>query len=416
MKSQKQNQKPTRGMVAAKAVAVGLATGTIAAAIVMSSAPQAAEEKIGAAVSTGVAPSVNVVPGTSNSSKHNKLVDEDNRKRADEADKTGKSAIPRITKTADNESKDPFDLVPKVGDAPKAPTAPVVQAPVETPPPAPAQAVVPPPAPQMQPQMAMQAPKKSAETLEREKNMAKYVNGLLAAWSPVGQRTELDFKSNYTGSTVGAAGAGQSAMVAAGGQAAAQKSVAPSVDIKAGSIIHAVIMTSINSDEPGPILAQVVNGPYSGARLMGNFNLANKDGEKLTMQFSVMTLPSAPKSYTFNGFAIDPDSGRTALASDVDHHYLYRYGTMLSANFLKGYSAAIKQSGTTMTTSTGAAGTTTSATTPLLNPKDKAVIALGEVGTALSAAWAQNFNRPNTITIDAGTPIGVLLMQDVSFQ
>src|SRR3990167_6478484 len=45
--------------------------------------------------------------------------------------------------------------------------------------------------------------------------------------------------------------------------------------IRMGDIIFAVVDTSVNTDEPGPILATIVSGIFKGGKLIGSFNLPN---------------------------------------------------------------------------------------------------------------------------------------------
>ena len=45
-------------------------------------------------------------------------------------------------------------------------------------------------------------------------------------------------------------------------------------------------------------------------------------------------------TYRIDAFAIDLATARTALASDVDHHALERWGSLLAASFLEGYGNA----------------------------------------------------------------------------
>ncbi|HRE31778.1 MAG TPA: TrbI/VirB10 family protein, partial [Candidatus Berkiella sp.] len=103
------------------------------------------------------------------------------------------------------------------------------------------------------------------------------------------------------------------------------------------------------------------------------------------------------------------DTARTALASDVDHHYLLRYGSLFASAFVSGYGKAITNQGTT--TTSPLTGTTTT-TTPPLDNQEKFYAALGEVGTA----WAQQvkpiFNTPYTVTVDQGTGLGLLFLSD----
>jgi len=119
----------------------------------------------------------------------------------------------------------------------------------------------------------------------------------------------------------------------------------------------------------------------------------------------------APKSISVKAIAIDPDTARTALASDVDHHYLLRYGTMFASSFMSGYAKIIASQGTVQTATTTGSTTTT---TPTLSPRQEIYAALGTVGTRFGDATSSYFTTPNTITVNAGTGFGLLILSDVA--
>lgn len=191
---------------------------------------------------------------------------------------------------------------------------------------------------------------------------------------------------------------------------------ASSVLFKAGTVIFAVLDTTVSSDEPGPILATVVAGKYCGARLVGTFTAAPQPGglppEKVILNFNTMNIPSLPTSISVSAVAIDPDTARTALATDVDRHFLLRYGSILASSFLVGYSKVITSAGSVQTSSANGLATTTTAAT--LNGRKEILAALGEVGKKLGESWKGYANIPPTITVEAGTGLGILFLSDVS--
>lgn len=200
-----------------------------------------------------------------------------------------------------------------------------------------------------------------------------------------------------------------------GGMVEVERGPKPAM-FKAGTIIFAVLDTTISSDEPGPILATIVEGKYRGSKLVGTFTAAPQPGglpaEKVILNFNIMNIPSAPNSISIQAVAIDPDTARTALATDVDHHYLLRYGTIFASSFLVGYSKVLTQQGTVQTTSANGLSTTTTAAQ--LNPREKVMAALGEVGKKLGESWKKYADIPPTITVESGTGLGILFLADVT--
>lgn len=178
--------------------------------------------------------------------------------------------------------------------------------------------------------------------------------------------------------------------------------------IKAGTILKAYLETGINSKEQSPILAKIMSGELKGTRLIGQFS---KTGEKVVISFTKASFPKLEKSFPLNAIAIDPETQRTALASDVDHHYFLKYGALLGATFLQSYSQLLSTKNDTIiiNPTTGAATTIKGPMTP----KDINRAALGSVGGEIAGQIKQSGKIEPTITVDAGLPIGILVMDDI---
>ncbi len=183
--------------------------------------------------------------------------------------------------------------------------------------------------------------------------------------------------------------------------------------VRMGDILFAVIDTSVNSDEPGPILATIVSGKLKGGKLIGTFNLpANAD--KLVISFNSLSMPGAPKTISISAFAVDPNTARTALSSETDHHYLSRYGALFASTFLEGFGNAFQSANTTITVGgTGGNTNTTVQNGVGRSTLENAVIGLATVGKAWGQVAQQNMSRPTTIQVYSGTAVGVLFTQDL---
>jgi polyhydroxyalkanoate synthesis regulator phasin len=185
--------------------------------------------------------------------------------------------------------------------------------------------------------------------------------------------------------------------------------------IKAGTIYFAILDTGVNSDYPDtPVMATIVDGPWKGAKLLGKVavsaNSTTQSQDRVSLTFNSMDTEAWINSQTITAFAIDPQTARTVLASNVDYHYFKRYGAMLGSAFMSGYASAISNAGAT--TSTGIFGTTT--THPELSPASKLAVGLGQVGTTLGTATANYINTPPTVKVNAGVALGILFMSDVT--
>lgn len=406
-----QSVENVKGLFSNKAtrVVVILTFGVICTAVILASMTSANQQnrpkELQAAVGTPTVPTISSVPGTSDNPMHNDKIRADNAAKAAAATASGESAVPRLTGSSVHE-KDPFDILNKKPDA-----VPRVQ-----------EARVPLPAPQVAapqaPQIAQQAPQKSKGQQDAEKDMAAAMAGLLNSWTPARQAIEIE----YVATSKSGQGAQPAQPTPAAAQPVAQISGASTenatgakkASMKAGTILFAQILTSVNSDEPGPVLAQVTSGPYAGGRLLGKFVLV-KDAGRVIVSFDVLTMQGADNSYQIKSFAVNQDTARTGLATNVDNHYLSRYGLFAAAEFTKGYANALTQSGSTQTITSGPGGIAATTSYPKLTNKQIALSALGSVGEEVAESLKDGLKRPPTVTLDSGTAIGVLIMQDASF-
>lgn len=187
--------------------------------------------------------------------------------------------------------------------------------------------------------------------------------------------------------------------------------------VKAGYIGFAVIDTSVNSDQIGtPVLAHVVEGPLKGSKLLGGFT---REGDYIVVKFNLMSMPNRSNSISINAYAVDGTTAQIALASDVNHHYIERYGSLFAAAFLQGFGTYFSNQNQNqqICLSGQAAGLLPCFSISNNNQpsiRSAAFSGIGQVGTALSANMASVFNRPPTIKLYQGTGVGILFTNDVS--
>lgn len=326
-----------------------------------------------------------VAPGGEATDEYKKLSEQQNTKEANQAAKTGKSFVPVLVQTNKEEPKIDIPLsAPEKVEATKPEIKDVAIAPVVVQQPAPQVVVYAPPAP-----VEVSNEKYSAEDIM-----------LLSS---------LAFKSKSTFVEVSGSKMGlpNQQGVNTAQQASAKAPAAPAKAplVKAGSILHAIIETGVNSDEPSPVLAKIVSGELKGSRLMGSFQ---RVGEKVLISFTTISIPSVPTSVSLTAIAVDPSTQRTAVASDVDNHYFLRYGVLLATSFISGYAKAMTMADTTTTIIDGAV----SITKPPMSESDMAKQALGEVATTISNDVQTTVPNKPTVYVDSGMPIGLLFMSD----
>ncbi len=229
-----------------------------------------------------------------------------------------------------------------------------------------------------------------------QQNMMAQAGDLFSTWTPlpgqqyvIGQKPKVDANAGN-----GSNGNGGSAITG------------PVHTYKAGTIFFAVLETGINSDQKSPILAKIVSGKLKGTKLMGAFA---RQGQRVVVQFTRMSVPYMDKSVAVNAYAIDPYTARTAMATSVDNHYLLRYGTLFASAFAEGLGSAIQNSGS----STVISDFSIRQVYTNLNTTEKALVAMGKVGQRFGQALEKYIDTPPTVKVAAGSGLGLLIMTDL---
>lgn len=244
--------------------------------------------------------------------------------------------------------------------------------------------------------------------------MSGQAQQLIGAWQPtVMIHKEGTPPAAATTAAAAAAKNGTSATTGTTGATNPLSSTAP-VLIKAGSVLFGVLDTAVNSDYPdSPVMVTIVDGKFKGAKLLGKITTTKSVSgqmDRVMLSFTLVNMDQWPASKTVTAYAIDPDTARTMLASNVDYHYIKRFGAMMATSLLQGYGQAVMSSGGT--SNPGAFGTST--TNPELSASNKVAVAVGQMGSALGQATQNYVNQPPTVKVDSGVGLGILFMTDVT--
>jgi type IV secretory pathway VirB10-like protein len=180
-------------------------------------------------------------------------------------------------------------------------------------------------------------------------------------------------------------------------------------EVQAGSIIPAALITAINSDLPGEIIAQVTEPVYDsptgqhllipqGARLIGKYDsLVSYGQSRALVLWNRLVLPNG-KSVPLEAMPGTDETGTAGLEDEVDHHRLEFYGAVVFSTVL--------DVGPSLAQSLGQGGTTNVYTQPASQ--------LGSQTSQMGSNVLQReLNRPNTITIRQGSRLRVLLNKDI---
>lgn len=179
------------------------------------------------------------------------------------------------------------------------------------------------------------------------------------------------------------------------------------VIVPAGTIEYAQMLTEANSDMPGPVLAQIVTGPLAGSRVLGSFKT---EDEYLIIDFNSVVIDGIATS--MDGVAMDPDTTRLGLVTDIDHRYFKRIVLPAAAAFVEGMSGAIADAGsTTVTVDTGTAVQSQND----LGTKEEAFKGVSEGVSKISEALDDDAkNTDPLIRVASGTPIAILFVGPVT--
>lgn len=119
------------------------------------------------------------------------------------------------------------------------------------------------------------------------------------------------------------------------------------VIVASGSIYYGEMLMEANSDAPGPIVAQILSGPFAGGRAIGSFEVTR---EYLVIHFTKISYKK--KDYAADILAVDPNTTLGALVTEKDNRYFTRVILPSAAAFLEGFGQALGTNSNTVT-STG---------------------------------------------------------------
>lgn len=381
------------------------------AMMVLSPSKKAAQGAASASLSS--TPDVPAVPGASDSQNYTRLVEKTNQKQFQQAQVQGTTTLPTLTGPGDQGLTDPFATV----TAPK----PIQDT---VPPPPPPAATPPANSAQSRPQESLPRANQ-VETADNSQAMTsaqKQFDLYVRSWQLPAPTSEFQhYGQQDTRKTAGAPGTepgsatpvaqssgGTSSAVA--GSPAGQNS-GPSF-VRAGTVVPAVLITPINSDTPGPLLAEITAGPLQGARLIGHFTATES---QVVVEFTTLSMVGQPRSFRVDAFAVNQETSSPGLATDVNHHYLKKYGLMAAAAFMGGYGQAVANQGTTTVVSPLGGATVTQGQ---LNSSQITKVALGNVGAKIGTQIDRTSGevRP-TIKVEnghgqGGVPIGLMFLSD----
>ena len=177
--------------------------------------------------------------------------------------------------------------------------------------------------------------------------------------------------------------------------------------LPAGTIEYGQILIEANTDAPGPILAQIYTGPLKGARILGSFESTNK---YIMLSFQRIVIDGI--HYPVRAVAIDPDTTLPGVITEIDHRYFKRIILPMAAEFVKGLTEAISESGTTTVVVNNG---TVSESTADKDSQQEVASGISEAGDKLSEILEEEADSTKPmLRVAAGTPVGILFVAPVT--
>jgi intracellular multiplication protein IcmE len=324
-------------------------------------------------VAIGSAPNISAIPGTKAPPAYVEAVNEASIKRADEAIETGKSAMPTpissdATTNGLGDDKEESNYDPLAEFRPNVPTDTNVAQPAQAAP---------------------------VETVDSDllSKMQTQMTSLFESWRPDG----VKLVQVVDPSTL----VKQEAVETQQRQVAGGKVIIP-----AGTINYAQMLMEANTDAPGPIMAEILSGPFTGGRAIGAFEVTR---EYLIIHFTKVTYKK--KDYAVDALALDPNTTLGGLVTEKDNRYFTRVLLPSAAAFLEGFGSAIGSRSSTTTVTNGSVVISQGKQ----GIKDGLYQGLAETGQTIGSFFRDEAEATKPlIRVAVGTPMGLFFVNSVT--
>lgn len=318
------------------------------------------------------------IAGAGGSERYNTQVIIDNDENAENALNSGQSFMPTLERGGE------VDLSQFEMRAPEPAPAPVVQTPQPPPPPA-------------------AAPQQGQQRQQQQQPDANMV-AAMQAYSSQWRRGTPAMTVVYNEPVVRPGSGNESSEGdATGGDMGILPVMPPESPFKVGQILYVENMFEVNSDKRSPVIAKVLSGPQAGGKFIGGFE---RQADALILVYNSFADVNGDVT-ALTAYAVDPNQKTMNVSSEVDYHRFQRWGGLIAASFLEGFSDAFSRGAGSTTIAT--AGSTIVTEEPY-NSREQVLIAAGKVGERLADKADANFNRPPTVTLYPEMPMGVMIV------
>ena len=189
------------------------------------------------------------------------------------------------------------------------------------------------------------------------------------------------------------------------------------LEIKTGAVIPSVMVTGINSDLPGNIIAQVSQNVWDtasgrqllipkGSKLFGVYDSRVVYGqERVLVAWNRLVFPDG-SAFTLGAMPGNDMAGYAGYTDQVNNHYLRIFGSAVLMSLISGGMAY------TMDSMSGNSGTDT---TPTMQQEMASALA-AQLGQTTMQLLQKNLNIKPTLEIRPGYQFNVIVTKDLVFQ
>lgn len=185
---------------------------------------------------------------------------------------------------------------------------------------------------------------------------------------------------------------------------------APEAEVKptiyAGETFRAILKNEVNTDNGNEVIAQLVQGPYKGATIIGT---VSKTNDNIQFNFKRL-LRKGKEEVAISAIARQIGTNSAGMADSINRHYLKRYSALILSSGLSGVGEAYEQ---TAGVNAKVEGQTVVAETS--EPSSKRILgnAIGELGDEISGEIKKHQATPTTYITKSGKVFNVFFTQSV---
>ncbi len=169
------------------------------------------------------------------------------------------------------------------------------------------------------------------------------------------------------------------------------------------SIYPVITENAIDTSKTDYVSAKIVGGPLAGAFMVGTAKLK---GDAVAIRFDEMSFQG--HGYAIQGVGLDQQTSSNAIDGNVDRHLLAKYVMPIVLAAAGGYATASAQTGSTLVGIGSGIGTAAAVQTPSPTAQQARAAGLAAGLQLANQRVSQIGNEPDTFTLPAGAPLGVM--------